>query len=85
MEKCEMKEVTVNYLLEILQNLSNKGFGDMKIKCKDGYLYDSDISVSFLENQVEFRGHLFNSSMADKVKEFCSAIEKAKDSFYESL
>lgn len=77
--------VTVNYFLTYLKNLSDNGYGDMKIKCKDGFLHKNEISANYMKGELELRGFIFNVDVVKSVKIFCSDIEKAKEKFYESL
>lgn len=74
--------VTVDMLLDLLQKLHDAGNGDMKIKCRDNFLYEDEIGINYAYNEMQFRGYLFNLPMAKKVSEFCDDIEKAKKKFY---
>lgn len=74
--------VTVDYLLSLFRTLSEQGKGNMKIKCMDNFLHDDEISINYMENEILFSGNIFNCSLADKVKQFCNDIEKAKERFY---
>lgn len=75
---------TVDDLLSLFKKLSKHGKGYMKIKCADGYLHEDEITLNYLESEVWFRGHLFNTPIADNVRQFCEDIEKARDRFYEN-
>lgn len=74
--------VTVDYLLDIFQQLHDAGRGDMKIKCRDNFLHRDEITLIYYKNEIEFRGYLTNFSITQKVQEFCKDIEKAKNKFY---
>lgn len=75
--------VTVDYLLNLLQKLHDAGGGAMVIKCGDGFLHEDEIAVKYMAEEVQFRGHLYNVSIAQKVKEFCKDIETATNKFYD--
>lgn len=74
--------VTVDYLLDLLQEISKAGNGDMKIKCQDEFLHEDEISINYLENKMMFTGYLFNSDISKRINKFCSDIERAKNEFY---
>lgn len=74
--------LTVDCLLELLTELHKNGKGDMKIKCLDNPLHIDEITINYTKNEVLFRGFIFNFSISDKVKKFCTDIEKAKEDFY---
>lgn len=76
------KVVTVDYLLSLLNKLSEAGKGDMKIKCMDNELHEDEITVNYAGNEILLRGFLFNYSPTDRVKRFCKDIEKAKDKYF---
>lgn len=58
--------VTVDMLLDLLQKLHDVGNGDMKIKCKDNFLHEDEIGINYMDNEMEFRGYLFNLPMVKK-------------------
>lgn len=74
--------VTVDMLIDLLQKFHDAGNGDMKIKCRDNFLHEDEIGINYKDNEMQFRGYLFNLPIAKKVSEFCSDIEKAKKKFY---
>lgn len=81
----EEKEImTVDDLLNLFQNLSKAGKGNMKIRCTDGFLHRNEITVSHFDNEVWFRGFLFNQPISDRILEFCKDIEEAKQKFFNS-
>lgn len=80
----EKEIMTVDDLLNLFQTLSEAGMGDVKIRCTDGFLHRDEITVSHLDNEVWFRGFLFNQPISDKIREFCRDIEKAKQKFFDS-
>ena len=73
---------TVDYLLDLFQKLSNDGYGDMKIKCQDGFLHKDEISVNPMFKEVAFQGFLFNIDITEKVTYFKNDIQKAYEKFY---
>lgn len=74
--------VTVDYLLDLFQKLHNAGKGDMKIKCRDNFLYEDGIGINYMNNEMMFQGYLCDFSITQRVHEFCDDIEKAKNKFY---
>ena len=74
--------VTVNHLIKLLKEISEHGNGDMKVKCADGFLHKDEIGMDFRENEMRIQGHLFNVPITEKVKKFCSEVERAKQEFY---
>lgn len=76
------EEMTVDYMLEYLQKLSDAGKGDMKIKCNDNFVHCDEIGCNYLTNEVLIHGNIYNFDMTQKVKEFCRDIEIAKRKFY---
>ena len=53
--------LTVDTLREKLNRASEHGYGDMKIKCEDGYLHVDEITFSYSSREILLRGFLFNS------------------------
>ena len=78
------EKVTIDYLLNIFQKLSNNGHGDMIITVNNDTVYTDDIGINYDKKEVTIRGNLYNSSITEKLKRFCDDIEKAKNKFYES-
>ena len=74
--------VTVNYMLRLFQRLHEAGNGDMKIKCMDNFLHEDEIGINYMDNEMKFRGLIFNQPMTQKVKEFCNDIKRAEKKFY---
>ncbi len=77
--------VTVDYLLNLLQKLHNAGKGTMQIKCIDNLLHEDEISIDYINNEMEFQGFLFNLPIVQKVRDFCIDIEKAEKKFYGAI
>ena len=77
--------LTVNKLLETLTILKKSGYGETKIRCIDNYLHDDEIHVNYVDEEIQFRGHLFNYPITDKVRKFCEDINEAREDFYRSL
>lgn len=77
------KVVTLDYLLNLLQNLRNNGYdGNIKIKCQDNYLHEDEIKIK--QDEIELKGYLFNFSQANRIKEFKKDIERAVNKYYGS-
>lgn len=74
--------ITVDSLRERLNELSKIGYGDMKIKCHDGYLHDDEIGYNYLNREIQLRGHLFNFSLTERVQKFRNGVEKLYQEFY---
>lgn len=77
--------LTVNKLLEKLTILKKSGYGEMKIRCIDNYLHDDELHVDYVVEEIQFRGHLFNYPITNKVRKFCEDIDEAREDFYSSL
>lgn len=77
--------LTVDTLLEKLDKASKAGYGDMKIKCQDGYLREDEIGFNFFEKEVLFRGMLYNFSLTEKIKKFCVGLQKLSDEFWREI
>lgn len=77
--------ITVDSLRERLNALSEIGYGDMKIKCQDGYLHDDEIGYNYLDREVQFRGHLFNFPLTERVNKFRNGVEKLYQEFYGNI
>lgn len=77
------KVVTVNDLLVRLKQLSDSGYGEMKIKCGDCYLHADEISCSYVhDGELRMNGFLFNQPVSKKVSEFEDDIRLAINKFY---
>lgn len=74
--------VTVDCLLDLLQKLHNAGNGDMKIKCIDNFLHEDEIGINYMDNEMEFRGYIYNLPVTERVREFCESIARAEKKFY---
>lgn len=74
--------LTVNDLLEKLNELSKAGYGGMKIKCEDCYLHDDEIARDYGCNELVFHGYLFNQPIAEKISTLREDIKLACDKFY---
>lgn len=74
--------VTVSYLLNKLQKLSDVGKGDMLIKCSDNFLHEDEIIFDYLENQIRFKGKLCNFEITNRINQFYHDIELAQKKFY---
>lgn len=77
--------LTVNKMLQILEEIAKNGGGNLKIKCGDSFLHDNEISLSPLSGELRLNGYLFNHSISKKVGRLKKDIEAATDSFYEDL
>lgn len=69
--------LTVDKLKQIFDSLSESGYGDMKIKCRDGYLHSDEITYDYMQREILFRGMIYNFSPTEKVKRFNMDIQKA--------
>lgn len=74
--------LTVDCLLDLLQKLHNAGNGDMKIKCLDNFLHEDEIEINYMNNEMQFRGMIFNFPITERVREFCESIARAEKKFY---
>ena len=74
--------VTVDYLLDLFQKIHDSGDGDMKIKCRENFLYEDEIGINYMDKEVTFRGYIYNLPITQKVKGFCEDIDKAYKKFY---
>lgn len=54
----------------------------MKIKCIDYFLHEDEIGINYIDNEMEFRGNIYNLPITEKVREFCKDMEQAKKKFY---
>ena len=79
------KIITVDYLLDLFTRLHNSGNGDMEIKCLDNPLHVDEININYTKNEMTFKGYIFNFPITEKVKKFCSDIEKAEEDFYKNI
>ena len=77
------KVITVDDLLVRLKQLSDSGYGEMKIKCGDCYLHDDELSYSYgHDSELRMKGFLFNQPVSKKVSEFEEDIRLAINKFY---
>ena len=76
------KEITVDFIFKLFTEICVAGHGDMRIKCIDGFLYEDEISIDFLNNEIVLRGMLYNISIAEKVSRFHDDIDRAYKRFY---
>ncbi len=75
-------EITVDYLLDLLTKLHDNGNGDMKIRCSDGFIHEDEIGINHIDNEIMFRGALFNFPIAEKIGAFKKDIDAAYRRFY---
>ena len=54
----------------------------MKIKCSDNFLHLDEIVIDHTENYVGFRGKLYNLEVTEKIRQFCSDIDRAEKKLY---
>lgn len=76
---------TVDSMLKLLQQLSDKGYGDMTFKCLDNHIYTDEVGIDFANKEIKFKGFLFNYPPEKKVKQFTDDVRKALDRFYHSV
>lgn len=74
--------LTVDGLIERLNRLSELGYGNMKIKSKDCYLHDDEISYDYSNQELILHGYLFNQPIAEKISELREDIKLACNKFY---
>lgn len=68
--------LTVDSLREMLNRASEHGYGDMKIKCEDGYLHMDEITFVFSDREILLRGFIFNSSDVKKIQNFRNGVNR---------
>ena len=73
---------TVDSFLDDLKRLSGAGYGDMKIKCADGYLHEDEIGYNYLTREVLFRGNIFNTPAEERLQKFMERIDEAIKELY---
>ena len=76
---------TVDNMLKLCQQLSDRGYGDMVFKCQDNSLHTDEIVVDFAHKEIKFKGFLFNYPPEKKVKEFVKEVNEAMKRFYRSV
>ena len=78
------KVVTVNDLLVRLKQLSDSGYGEMKIKCGDCYLHADEISCSYVhDGELRMNGFLFNQPVSKKYQNLKMTFDWQLISFME--
>lgn len=78
----ESNYLTVDSLVEKLNKASEYGYGDMRIRCRDGYLYDDEIGFNYSTREVIFRGFIHNQPTSEKVKEFYQGVRKLYEQYF---
>lgn len=79
----ESNYLTVDDLLEKLNKLSEYGYGDMRIRCQDGYLHDDEIGFDYLQREISLRGLLYNQVPYKNVKKFYREVGKLCEEYFE--
>lgn len=79
----ESNYLTVDDLLEKLNKLSEYGYGDMRIRCQDGYLHDDEIGFDYLQREILLRGLLRNQVPYKNVKKFYQEVGKLCEEYFE--
>ena len=75
---------TVAYLAEFLKNLTDDGYGDMKIKTKNGdYIHKDEIFVYYPDREFVIKGFIFNQPMTERMKRFSERIDEEVREFYD--
>lgn len=78
------KEITVYDLAILFKDLTVKGYGDMKIKTKDGtYICNDELTYDFMNREIMIRGSIFNQPIYDRFSQLKDDIQTAFDKFYE--
>lgn len=75
--------LTVDGLIDKLNNLSRSGYGDMKIKCQDHFIHEDEIGFNYIAKEVLIRGMLYNFPVSEKVNEFNEDIQKAYRKYWD--
>ena len=79
----ESNYLTVDDLLEKLNKLSEYGYGDMRIRCQDGYLHDDELGFDYLQREILLRGLLRNQVPYKNVKKFYQEVGKLCEEYFE--
>ncbi|MCD8398105.1 MAG: hypothetical protein LUD12_13155 [Lachnospiraceae bacterium] len=72
----ENKIMTVAFLHEWLGGLVEGGFGEMKIRCEDGYLHENELGFDTYHNEARIKGMLYNLgdyALCDELKKGINA------------
>lgn len=78
----ESNYLTVDSLAEKLNKLSEYGYGDMRIRCQDGYLHDDEIGFNYSTREILLRGLIYNQPTSEKVKEFYQGVGKLYEQYF---
>lgn len=84
-ENFNEKMVTVDYLIEFLQELHRRGNGDMKICCMGYDLYENDTYVNDRENKLYLKGEIYSYDMHGKFRKYIEEIDKLYKEFIETV
>lgn len=76
------KALTVDVLLKYLQVASDRGYGDMNIKCMDAFLYEDEIYWDFFDRNLVFQKIAYATPITEKLNRFRADIQKAYDRFW---
>lgn len=78
----ESNYLTVDSLAEKLNKLSEYGYGDMRIRCQDGYLHDDEIGFNYSTREILLLGLIYNQPTSEKVKEFYQGVGKLYEQYF---
>lgn len=73
---------TVDSLRKVLNEVSEHGYGDMKIKCQDGYLHNNEMTFDYINKNVIIHGFLFNQPVSKKVNEFYHGVQELYNQYW---
>ena len=79
------KEVTINYMLDLCQRLSQAGYGEMVVKCGEDIVHEDEIIINFSDKEMNIEGCIFNNPIVESVKTFLDTIKKAEEKLYSDI
>lgn len=69
-------QITVSRLLNMLDELSMNGFGDMPVFLGENYpLLEDSINVNLHENKLQIRNTYYDEKMAEAIKKAINGME----------
>ena len=69
-------QITVSRLLNMLDELSMNGFGDMPVFLGENYpLLEDSISANLRENKLQIRNTYYDEKMAEAIKKAINGME----------
>lgn len=76
------KEVTIDYMLNLFQKLSEAGYGEMIVKCGEDAIHEDEITINYMTNEMIIRGHLYNNPIVESMRTFINSVKEAEEKFY---